>query len=158
MILPWKQNLFWLILLEVLEQRDLMKNRFLILYWVLHHTGIKKPTKTIHAFNTGVYTSDKTSNMNTINKINLLSDFINGSKVDGIGQPIFFSFVLDKPSVFKKFSEKQTILYKNINKSVLTTITFYLENDNNEEVNFNGEKLTFTLQEIKIQIRTSTFG
>ena len=27
---------------------------------------------------------------------------------------------------------------------------FYLENDNNEEINFNGETLTFTLQMIKI--------
>ena len=37
-----------------------------------------------------------------------------------------------------------------MNKSVLNTITFYLEDDNNKEVNFNGETLTFTLQMIKI--------
>ena len=42
------------------------------------------------------------------------------------------------------------IHYKKINKSVLNTITFYLEDDNNEEVNFNQETLTFTLQMIKI--------
>ena len=35
-------------------------------------------------------------------------------------------------------------------KSVLNTTTFYLEDDNNEEVNFNGEMLTFTLQMNKI--------
>ena len=39
---------------------------------------------------------------------------------------------------------------KKINKSVLNSITFYLEDDNNEEVNFNQETLTFTLQMIKI--------
>ena len=36
-----------------------------------------------------------------------------------------------------------------MNKSALNTISFYLENENNEEVNFNGETLTFTLQIIK---------
>ena len=39
---------------------------------------------------------------------------------------------------------------KKINKSVLNTITFYLEDDNNKEVDFNGETLTFTLQGNKI--------
>ena len=36
------------------------------------------------------------------------------------------------------------------NKSVLNTITFYLEDDNNKEVDFNQETLTLTLQMIKI--------
>ena len=36
-----------------------------------------------------------------------------------------------------------------MNKSVLNTLTFYLEGDNNEEVNFNGETLNFFLQMIK---------
>ena len=48
------------------------------------------------------------------------------------------------------FSEPETIHYKKINKSVLNTIMFYLEDDNNKEVDFNGETLTFTLQMIKI--------
>ena len=34
-------------------------------------------------------------------------------------------------------------------ESVLNSITFYLEDDDNEEVNFNGETFTFTLQMIK---------
>ena len=46
----------------------------------------------------GVYTSDKISNLNTINKIHLKSDVINGLVVNGIRQPILYSFVLDKPS------------------------------------------------------------
>ena len=61
----------------------------------------------------------------------------------------FYSFVLDKKPGYKVFSEPETIHYK-INKSVLNTITFYLENNNNEAVDFNGETLTFTLQMIKI--------
>ena len=77
-------------------------------------------------------------------------DCFDGSIQDGIRQPILYSFVLDKPSGYKIFSEPETIHYKKINKSVLNTITFYLEDDNNEEVDFNQETLTFTLQMIKI--------
>ena len=77
-------------------------------------------------------------------------DVIDGSVVDGIRQPILYSFILDKLPGYKVFSEPETIHFKKINKSVLNTITFYLEDDNNEEVNSNGETLTFTLQMIKI--------
>ena len=110
-----------------------------------------KPTNAIHVDAPGVSTSDKIIlNLNTINKIHLKCDCIDGIIQDGVRQPIIFSFVLDKPSGYKVFCEPETIHYKKINKSVLNTITFYLEDDNNEEVNFNRETLTFTLQMIKI--------
>ena len=99
----------------------------------------------------GVYSSNKIIlNLNTINKIHLKCDIIDGSIQDGVRQPILFSFVLDKPNGYKVFCQPETIHYKKINKSVLNTITFYLEDDNNKEINFNGETLTFTLQMIKI--------
>ena len=92
----------------------------------------------------GVYTSDKILNLYTTNKIHLKCDCIDGAIQNGVRQPILFSFVLDKPSGYKIFREPETIHYKKINKSVLNTITFYLEDDNNKEVDFNGETLTFT--------------
>ena len=98
----------------------------------------------------GVYISNKILNLNATNKIHLKCDCIDGSIQDGIRQPILYSFVLEKPSCYKIFCETETIHYKKINKSVLNTIIFYLEDDNNKEVNFNGETLTFTLQMIKI--------
>ena len=96
------------------------------------------------------YTSQKVVNLGSTNKIHLKCDCIDGSVLNGIRQPILFSFILDKLPGYKVFSEPETIHYKKINKSVLNTITFYLEDDNNKEVNFNGETLTFTLQMIKI--------
>ena len=89
-------------------------------------------------------------NLNTINKIHSKCDVINGSVVDGVRQPKLYSFVLDKKPGYKVFCEPETILYKKINKSVLNTITFYLEDDNNKEVDFNQETLTFTVQMINI--------
>ena len=84
-----------------------------------------KPTNAFNSNGEGVYTSDKTIlNLNTINKIHLKCDCIDGSVQDGVRQPIFFSFLLDKPNGYKVFCQPETIHYKKINKSVLNTITF----------------------------------
>ena len=109
-----------------------------------------KPKSSNHVAIPGVCTSDNFLNLSTTNKIHLKCDVIDGSVVDGVRQPLLYSFVLDKPSGYKVFCEPETIHYKKINKSVLNTITFYLEDDNNQVVNFNGETLTFTLEMIKI--------
>ena len=92
------------------------------------------------------YTKQKILNLGSTNKIHLKCDVIDGSVVNGLRQPMLYSFVLDKKPGYKVFSEPETIHYKKINKSVLNTITFYLEDDNNEVVDFNDETLTFTLQ------------
>ena len=90
-----------------------------------------KPTNAFNAARPGVYTSDKIIlNLNIINKIHLKSDIFDGSIQDGIRQPILFSFVLYKKPGYKVFCEPELIHYKKINKSVLNTITFYLEDDN----------------------------
>ena len=84
-----------------------------------------KPTNAFNSNGEGVYTSDKIIlNLNTINKILLKCDCIDGSVQDGVRQPILFSFVLDKPSGYEVFCQPETIHYKKINKSVLNTITF----------------------------------
>ena len=94
------------------------------------------------------YTSQKNVNLGSTNKIHLKCDVIDGSVVDGIRQPILSSFVLDKLPGYKVFCKPETVHYKK--KSVLNTITFYLEDNDHKEIDFNGETLTFTLQMIKI--------
>ena len=83
---------------------------------------------------------------------------IDGSVVNGLNKPILFSFVLDKPSGYKVFSEPENNTLQKIKKSVLNTITFYLEDDNNEEVHFIGETLTFKIQMIKIYSNMFTYN
>ena len=82
--------------------------------------------------------SQKILNSCNTNKIYLKCDVLDSSIVNGLRQPILFSFVLDKKPGYKVFSVPETIDYKKLNKSVLNIITIYLEDDNNEEVNFNG--------------------
>ena len=76
-------------------------------------------------------------------------DVIDGSVVNGLRQPILYSFKLDKRPGYEVFSEPETIHYEK-NKSVLNTITFYFEDNDHNEDDFNGETLNFTLQRIKI--------
>ena len=77
-------------------------------------------------------------------------DCNDGSVVNGLRQPMLYSFVLDKSPGYKVFCEPETVHYTKINESNLNTITFFLEDDNDKEVDFNQETLTFTLQMIKI--------
>ena len=96
------------------------------------------------------YISQKRVHLGNTNKIHLKCVCNDVSVVNGIREPILFSFVLSKPAGYKMFCEPETIHYKKINKAVLNTINFYLEDDNNEEVGFNGETMTFRLQMVKI--------
>ena len=95
------------------------------------------------------HVSEKVINIMPINKIHLKCNCIDGSIVNGLREPILFSFNLDKPPGFKIFKEPKIILYKKLNTDKLSHIKFYLEDDNRNEVNFQGEVLTFTIQLIK---------
>ena len=108
-----------------------------------------KPANASHADSLVVYSSDKILYLSTRDKINLQCDCFGGSTLDGVRQPILYSFLLTKPAGNKLFSEPETINFKKVNRTVLITITFYLEIDNNGDVDFNGQTLTFTMQRIK---------
>ena len=49
----------------------------------------------------------------TTDEIHLKCDVIDGSVVNGIREPISFSFISDKPNGFKVFCEPETIHKKN---------------------------------------------
>ena len=98
----------------------------------------------------GSYKSDKPINVTGIDKIHLKCDCIQGSIVTGIREPVLYSFALDQPPGHKLYKEPKVKLFKKINKSVLSHITFYLEDDDYNPVDFNNETISFTCQLIKI--------
>ena len=57
-----------------------------------------KPTDAIHFNSPGVYNNDETLFLSTKHRNRLKCDCIDGCVVNGIREPIPFSFVLDKPS------------------------------------------------------------
>ena len=108
-----------------------------------------KPTNAFYAARPGIYNGNEILNLSILNEIHLKANVIDGSIVNGSRQPILYSFVFDKPAGYKVFSQPETIHSKK-NKCVLNTTSFYLEDDNNKQVKFNGETTTFSMQMIKI--------
>ena len=98
----------------------------------------------------GSYISDKPINITGIDKINLKCDCIQGSIVNSIREPILYSFALSSAPGHKIYKEPRIKLFKKVNKSVLSHITFYFEDDDHKPVDFNGETVSFTCQLIKI--------
>ena len=83
-------------------------------------------------------------------KVHLKCDCVDGSIVNGKREPILYSFGLDQPPGYKIFNNPNTVLYKKVNKERLDGIYFYLEDDDYNPVDFNGETITFTIQLRKI--------
>ena len=98
----------------------------------------------------GSYKSDKPINITGIDKIHLKCYCIQVSIVNGIREPILYSFPLSSPPGHKIYKEPRVKLFKKVNKSVLSHITFYFEDDDHKSVDFNGETISFTCQLIKI--------
>ena len=98
----------------------------------------------------GSYKSDRPINITGIDKIHLKCDSIQGSIVNGIREPILYSFALSSPPRHKIYKEPRIKLFKKINKSILSHITFYFEDDDHKPVDFNNDTVSFTCQLIKI--------
>ena len=98
----------------------------------------------------GSYKSDRPIIFTGIDKIPLKGDCINGSIVNGIREPVLYSFGLSSLPGHKIYEQPRVKFFKNINKSVLSHNTFCLENDDQKSVAFNGETISFTCQLIKI--------
>ena len=98
----------------------------------------------------GSYKSEKPINIAGIDKIHLKCDCIQGSIVNGIREPILYSFALSSPPGHRIYKEPRIKLFKKVNKSVLSHITFYFEDDDYKPVDLHGETISFTCQLIKI--------
>ena len=98
----------------------------------------------------GSYKSDRPINITGIDKIHLKCDCLQGSILNGLREPILFSFALSSQPGHKIYKEPRVKLFKKINKSVLSNITFYFEDDDHKPVDFNNETINFTCQLIKI--------
>ena len=75
----------------------------------------------------GSYKSDNPINITGTNKIHLKCDCIQSSSVNGIREPILYSFALSSPPGHKIYKEPRIKLFKKVNKSILSHITFFLK-------------------------------
>ena len=123
---------------------------YTILGFTQSHQGPLNDIEAFYQLSAGSYKSDKQINITGIDKIHLKCDCIQGSIVNGIREPILYSFALSSPCGHKLFKEPKVKLLKKVNKSVLSHMTFYFEDDDHKIANFNGETVSFTCQLIKI--------
>ena len=98
----------------------------------------------------GSYKSERPINITGIDKVHLKCNVVDGSIVNGVREPILYSFALDQPPGHKIYKEPKVKLFKKINKSILSHITFYFEDDDYKSVDFINEIVLFTCQLIKI--------
>ena len=98
----------------------------------------------------GSYKSERPINITAIDKIHLKCDCIQGSIINGVRESILYSFALSSPPGYKIYKEPRVKLFKKINKSNFSHITFYFEDDDHKPVDFNNEAISFTCQLIKI--------
>ena len=123
---------------------------YTILGFTQSHQGPLNDIEGFYQILPGSYKSDKPINITGIDKVHVKCDCIDRSIMNGIREPILYSFALDQPPGHKIYKEPKVQLFKKINKSVLSHITFYLEDDDYKAVDFNGEMISFTCQLIKI--------
>ena len=96
------------------------------------------------------YKSERHININNIDKVHLKCDCFFGSIVNSVREPILYSSALDQLPGHKIIKEPKIKLFKKVNKSVLSHIRFYLEDDDQKPVDFDGETINFSCQIIKI--------
>ena len=73
----------------------------------------------------GSYEGDRPINITGIDKVHLKCDCIQGSIVNGVREPILYSFAFSSPPGHKINKEPRVELFKKVNKSVLSHITFF---------------------------------
>ena len=123
---------------------------YTILGFTQSHQGSLNDIEGYYHILPGNYKSDRPINNTGIDKIHLKCDCILGSIINGIRQPILYSFASSSPPGYKIFKEPRVKFFKKINKSVLSHITFYFEDDDHKPVDFHNETISFTCQLIKI--------
>ena len=123
---------------------------YTILGYAQSHRGPLNDIEGFYQILPGSYKSDRPINITGIDKVHLKCDCIQGSIVNGIREPILFSFGVSQPPGHKIYKEPRIKLFKKVNKFVLSHINFYIEDDDHKPVDFNGETISFTCQLIKI--------
>ena len=123
---------------------------YTILGFTQSHQGPLNDIEGFYQILPGSYRADRPINITGVDKVHLKCDCINGSIVNGVREPILYSFALSSPPGHKIYKEPRIKLFKKVNKSVLSHITFYLEDDDYKVVDFNNETVSFTCQLIKI--------
>ena len=96
------------------------------------------------------YKGDRPINISGVDKIHLKCDCIDASIRNGVREPILYSFALSSSPGHKIYKEPRIKLFKKVNKSIQSHITFYLKDDDHKPDDIHNETVSIALQLIKI--------
>ena len=97
---------------------------YTILGFTQSHQGPLNDIERFYQILPGLYKSETPNIITGIDKVHLKCDCIQGSVVNGVREPILYSFALSSPPGHKIYKEPRIKLFKKVNKSVLSHITF----------------------------------
>ena len=103
--------------------------------------------RTVLGFNSKIYTSGRhlsehTVDIMRVNSIFVHTDVIGSAYVNGSKTPVIYSFFPDIPPGGKIIVQPRVLIYLPISLSVISRLTSWLTDQNNEELNLRGEELT----------------
>ena len=84
------------------------------------HEGVSDDIDGFYQILPGSYKIDRPKSIIGIDRVHLKGDCIDGSILNGVGQPILFSFALSSPPGHKIYKTPRILLFKKVNKSVLS--------------------------------------
>ena len=93
----------------------------------------------------GPYRGKKPVKIAGMDNVHLQRDCVLGCIVNGVREPVLCSFALGH----KIFKEPTIKLFRKMNKSVLSNITVYLEDDDHKPFDFHNDIISITCQVIE---------
>ena len=93
-------------------------------------------------YKSGRHLSEHTVNIMRVNSIFVHTDVIGSAYVNGSQSPVIYSFFPDIPPGGKIIVQPRVLIYLPISLSVISRLTSWLMDQENQELNLRGEELT----------------
>ena len=93
-------------------------------------------------YKSGRHLSEHTVNIMRVNSIFVHTNIIGSTYVNGSESPVIYSFFPDIPPGGKIIVEPRVLIYLPVSLSVISRLTSWLTDQNNEPLNLRGEELT----------------
>ena len=118
-----------------------------VLGFTQSHSGVLGDIGVFIQILPGTYKNYRPIDITGIDEIHLKCNVIDGTLENGCSRNLFCTVLLSLHHlVIKYIKNLESNFLKKINKSVLSHITFFLEDDDHKRLDFNGETKSFTCQ------------
>ena len=117
--------------------------------WISFSDGEKGSLRTVLGFDAkvykdGIHESEHTVNILRVNSIIIHCDIITLSRKNGIASPIIYSFFPNVSPGQKIVDRPKNLIYLPLTLSVISQMTVWLTDQNDEPLDIRGEELTIT--------------